>query len=100
MTLPTQPSKPQANAAAADPATSSRPDPSSPGPHNCAAGRPRGGPGTFARQFAGPSGLVGHLVTRLLARGNASVNRWLVREIAAAVPAAATVCGADRLKQF
>jgi SAM-dependent methyltransferase len=45
----------------------------------------------IARQFAGPSGPAGHLVTWLLARGNASFNRWLVREVAAAVPAPATV---------
>jgi len=45
----------------------------------------------LARQFAGPSGPVGRLVTRLLARGNAPFNRWLVHEVAAAVPAPATV---------
>ena len=91
MTMPTQPGKPQADAAAADPAAGSRPGPGSPGPRNRAAGRPRGGLGTIARQFAGPSGPAGHLVTWLLARGNASVNRWLVREATAAVPAPATV---------
>ena len=91
MTMPTQPGKPQADAAAADPAAGSRPGPGSPGPRNRAAGRPRGGLGSVARQFAGPSGPAGHLVTWLLARGNASFNRWLVREVAAAVPAPATV---------
>lgn len=91
MTLPTQPSTSQANAAAPDSATGRRRGPSSPGPQDCTAGRPRDGPGTVARQFAGPSGLVGHLVTWLLGRGNASVNRWLVQEVAAAVPAPATV---------
>jgi SAM-dependent methyltransferase len=91
MTMSAQPSKPQAAAAAPDPATGSRRGPGSPGPHNRAAGRPRGGLGTVARQLAGPSGPAGHLVTWLLARGNASVNRWLVREVAAAVPAPATV---------
>jgi hypothetical protein len=91
MTKPAQPSKPQADAAAADPATGSRPGPGSPRPHHRAAARPRGGLGTVARQFAGPSGPAGHLVTWLLARGNASFNRWLIREVAAAVPAPATV---------
>jgi hypothetical protein len=91
MTMPTQPSKPQADAAAPDPATGSRPGPGSPRPQNRAAGRPRGGLGTVARQFAGPSGPAGHLVTWLLARGNASFNRWLVREVAKAAPAPATV---------
>ena len=91
MTTPTQPSKPQADAAAPDPATGSRRGPGSPRPHNRAAGRPWGGLGAVARQFAGPSGPAGHLVTWLLARGNASFNRWLVREVAAAVPAPATV---------
>ena len=56
MTMPTQPSKPQADTAAPDPATGSRPGPGSPRPHNRAATRPRGGLGTVARQFAGPSG--------------------------------------------
>jgi hypothetical protein len=91
MTLPTQPSKPKADAAAPDPATASRRGPGSPRPQTRAAGRPTGIQGTVARQFAGPSGLAGHLVSRLLARGNASVNHWLVREVAAAVPAPATV---------
>lgn len=45
----------------------------------------------FARQFGGPSGLIGHLVTRLLARGNAGFNRWLVNELSMVVPAPATV---------
>jgi hypothetical protein len=31
----------------------------------------RGASAFLARQFGGPSGLVGHVVTRLLARGNA-----------------------------
>ena len=59
MTMPTQPSKPQADTAAPDPATGSRPGPGSPRPHNRAPGRPRGGLGTVARQFAGPSRPVG-----------------------------------------
>jgi hypothetical protein len=59
MTMQTQPSKPQADAAAPGPATGSRPGPGSPRPHNRTAGRPRGGLGTVARQFAGPSGPVG-----------------------------------------
>jgi SAM-dependent methyltransferase len=45
----------------------------------------------IARQFGGPSGPIGHLVTGLLARGNASFNRWLVHELGTAVPAPATV---------
>jgi SAM-dependent methyltransferase len=45
----------------------------------------------IARQFGGPSGLTGHLVTRLLARGNASFNRWLVHELGTVVPPPATV---------
>ena len=45
----------------------------------------------IARQFAGPSGPIGHLVTGLLARGNASFNRWLVRELGTMVPPPATV---------
>jgi SAM-dependent methyltransferase len=39
----------------------------------------------------GPSGPIGHLVTRKLARGNASFNRWLVHELATRVPPPATV---------
>jgi hypothetical protein len=91
MTMPTQPSKPQAGSAAPEPATGSRRGPGSPRPQTRDAGRPRGGLGAVARQFAGPSGPAGHLVTWLLARGNASFNRWLVREVAAAVPAPPTV---------
>lgn len=93
MTTPTLPDEPHAGAAASGPATGSRPDPGSPGPgsRNRAARKARGGLGSVARQFAGPSGPGGYLVTWLLARGNASVNRWLVREVAAAVPAPATV---------
>jgi SAM-dependent methyltransferase len=45
----------------------------------------------IARQFGGPSGPIGHLVTRLLARGNASFNRWLVHELGTMVPPPATV---------
>lgn len=45
----------------------------------------------MARQFGRPSGPVGHLVTRLLARGNDRFNRWLVRELSTAVPAPHTV---------
>lgn len=91
MTMPTPPRKPQAGAAAPDPAAGSWRDHGSPKPQNRAAARPRAGLGAVARQFAGPSGPAGHLVTWLLARGNASFNRWLVREVAAAVPAPATV---------
>jgi hypothetical protein len=53
--------------------------------------RSRAAGGAVARQFAGPSGLAGHLVTWLLARGNARFNRWLVQEVAATVTAPATV---------
>jgi SAM-dependent methyltransferase len=45
----------------------------------------------IARQFAGPSGPIGHLVTWQLARGNASFNRWLVHELTVATPPPATV---------
>jgi SAM-dependent methyltransferase len=45
----------------------------------------------IARQFGGPSGPVGHLVTGLLARDNASFNRWLVHELGTMVPPPATV---------
>jgi len=45
----------------------------------------------LARRFGGPSGLAGHLVTRLLARGNAGFNRWLVNEISTALPVPHTV---------
>jgi SAM-dependent methyltransferase len=93
MTMPTLPGNPQAGAAALDPAIDRLPGPGSqgPGPRNRAAGKARGGLGSVARQFAGPSGPAGRLVTWLLARGNAPLNRWLVREVAAAVPAPATV---------
>jgi len=45
----------------------------------------------FARQFSGPSGPIGRLVTVLLARGNAGFNRWLVGELSAAVPVPAII---------
>ena len=45
----------------------------------------------IARQFGGPSGPIGHLVTGLLARGNASFNRWLVHELGTVVRPPATV---------
>jgi SAM-dependent methyltransferase len=45
---------------------------------------------SIARQFAGPSGSIGRLVTWLLVRGNATFNRWVVRELAAAAPPPAT----------
>jgi len=44
-----------------------------------------------AEQFGGPSGALGHVITRLLARGNGSFNRWLVRELATVTPAPTTV---------
>jgi SAM-dependent methyltransferase len=46
---------------------------------------------SIARQFGGPSGPIGHLVTGLLARGNASFNRWLVRELGTLARPPATV---------
>jgi SAM-dependent methyltransferase len=56
------------------------------------AGRKRLSAGNrIARQFGGPSGPVGHLVTGLLARGNADFNRWLVHEIGTMVVPPATV---------
>ncbi|MDR2985689.1 MAG: class I SAM-dependent methyltransferase [Nocardiopsaceae bacterium] len=45
----------------------------------------------LARQFGGPSGPIGYLVTGLLARSNASFNRWVVHELSTAVPRPATV---------
>jgi SAM-dependent methyltransferase len=45
----------------------------------------------IARQFGGPDGPMGHLVTWLLARGNASFNRWLVHELGTVIPPPATV---------
>ena len=51
----------------------------------------RSAPAFLARQFGGPSGLAGHVVTRLLARGNAGFNRWLVNEISTALPVPHTV---------
>ena len=45
----------------------------------------------IARQFGGPSGPIGHLVTRRLARGNASFNRWLVHELGTVVRPPSTV---------
>lgn len=51
----------------------------------------RSAPAFLARQFGGPSGLAGHVVTGLLARGNAGFNRWLVNEISTALPVPHTV---------
>lgn len=80
MTPPSPASRPQPAAAAAIPV---------PAPH---ARRKRLGAGSsIARQFSRPSGPFGHLVTRLLARGNASFNRWLVGELAALEPSPAAV---------
>ena len=81
MTTPKPASQPQA---ADTPATTR--------PAQRAPARKRGtAVNSIARQFVGPSGPVGHLVTWLLARGNASFNRWLVRELAAVTPPPATV---------
>jgi SAM-dependent methyltransferase len=44
-----------------------------------------------ARQFSGPSGVLGRFVTRLLAKGNAGFNTWLVGELAGVVKDPATV---------
>jgi SAM-dependent methyltransferase len=79
MTTPT-PNQPQAAVAAAIPVPAPR----------ARRKRLRAANG-IARQFAGPSGPVGHLVTGLLARGNASFNRWLVHELAALEPPPAAV---------
>src|SRR5260370_29517478 len=59
-----------------------------------AAARPperQAGVNVSARQFSGPSGPIGRLVTVLLARGNAGFNRWLVGELSAAVPVPAII---------
>jgi ubiquinone/menaquinone biosynthesis C-methylase UbiE len=40
----------------------------------------------IARQFGRPSGIVGRLVGRGMARGNGDFNKWLVHEIAAQLP--------------
>ena len=45
----------------------------------------------IARQFAGPSGPVGHLVTWQLAWANAGFNCWLVHELGTVVSPPATV---------
>lgn len=45
----------------------------------------------LARQLAGPSGPAGHLVTRFLARGNATFNRRVVHELSEVLPAPLTV---------
>ena len=63
-----------------------------PGSDDRAATNPaRGASALLARQFGGPSGLAGHVVTRLLARGNGRFNRWLVNEISTALPVPHTV---------
>jgi SAM-dependent methyltransferase len=46
---------------------------------------------SIARQFGGPSGPVGYLVSGLLARKNAHFNCWLVSQLRTAVPTPATV---------
>jgi trans-aconitate methyltransferase len=46
---------------------------------------------SIARQFGGPSGPVGYLVSGLLARRNADFNCWLVSQLRTAVPTPATV---------
>lgn len=47
--------------------------------------------GVMARQFGRPAGPIGHLVTRMLARGNGGFNRWIVDELSSSVPAPSTV---------
>ena len=47
--------------------------------------------GLVADQFGLPSGPLGMLVGRFMARSNGDFNRWAARETAARVPAAATV---------
>jgi SAM-dependent methyltransferase len=46
---------------------------------------------SIARQFGGPSGPVGYLVSGLLARRNADFNCWLVSQLRRAVPTPLTV---------
>ena len=46
---------------------------------------------SIARQFGCPSGPIGHLVSRLLARGNAGFNCWLVSELGTVLSPPATV---------
>jgi SAM-dependent methyltransferase len=70
MTTPEPASRPQAAVAATLPVTAT------PRPRRKRLSAVNG----IARQFGGPSGPVGHLVTGLLARGNARFNRWLVHE--------------------
>src|SRR5215469_8260209 len=86
MTLPAQHCKPQSDAAAPDPATGSRKGAGSPRPQT----RPENPRASRALWPGSSPARPGRLVT-WLARSNASVNRWLVREVAAAVPAPATV---------
>lgn len=75
MTTPKPASKPQAAATPAIPVPSAtRASPK----RGSAANR-------IARQFGGPDGPMGHLVTWLLARGNASFNRWLLHELGTVV---------------
>jgi SAM-dependent methyltransferase len=40
----------------------------------------------FARQFGNPSGLLGTVVGRMMAKGNAGFNEWLVEGVAERVP--------------
>ncbi len=80
MTTPKPASRPQAAVAATSTVPAPRARRKRPGAVN-----------GIARQFGGPSGLIGHLVTGLLARGNASFNRWLVHELGTVVPPPATV---------
>ncbi len=47
--------------------------------------------GIIARQFGLPTGPVGRLVGRFMARNNGNLNRWLVEQVAAAVPAPRSV---------
>ncbi len=80
MTTPTPARRPQAAAAATMPVPEPR------------ARRERlSAVNGIARQFGGPSGPTGHLVTGILARSNAGFNRWLVHELATVVPPPVTV---------
>jgi SAM-dependent methyltransferase len=80
MTTPKPASRPQAAVAATTTAPAPR------------ARRKRLSPvNGIARQFGDPSGPIGHLVTGLLARGNASFNRWLFHELGTLVRPPATV---------
>jgi SAM-dependent methyltransferase len=81
MTTPKHASRPQAAVTAAIPVL----------PTPCARRKRLSAVNHMARQFGRPSGPMGHLVSGMLARGNASFNQWLVHELGTVVPSPATV---------